>query len=68
MSEELKPCPFCGGVVRLNVGFAGSKSIVCDRCGAEVFFRSLLRPHLVCDKPIEHWNRRAEVGNDADAD
>lgn len=58
---KLKPCPFCGGVVRLNVGFAGSKSIVCDQCGAAVFFRSLLRPQPMSDNPIVQWNRASKL-------
>lgn len=32
---DLKPCPFCGGDVKITIGIFGSSMIVCDKCGAE---------------------------------
>lgn len=40
MSEELKPCPFCGGEARQHAAFARGASdmvgvyVECDGCGA----------------------------------
>ncbi|MBQ9784280.1 MAG: Lar family restriction alleviation protein [Clostridia bacterium] len=55
MSEEIKPCPFCGGEAELYSG--GIKYVLCKECLA-----------TSCDfkteaEAIEAWNRRAnDVG------
>lgn len=46
MSEELKPCPFCGGDAFVFAGMVG-----CDRCGASVSAWGN-------DEAIKAWNRR----------
>ena len=54
MSEELKPCPFCGSE---NVRFEGEKhAVVCMRCKA----RGCIAPTE--DASLDMWNDRA--GND----
>lgn len=33
MSDELKPCPFCGGKAQeVNRGWSGPYSVTCQRC------------------------------------
>ena len=55
---DLKPCPFCGGDVKITIGVFGSSMIVCDKCGADVCFYGA----EVIDKAIDAWNRRNENG------
>ena len=60
MSEELKPCPFCGEPA--SSGFAkycdchGMKSgeVSCDSCGAKIDHRDSEA------EAIADWNRRTE--------
>ncbi len=58
--DELKPCPFCGGLVRKRVGFGGILLYECmnkKNCGAMVSFDSdtcAAKP----EKADEIWNRR----------
>jgi Lar family restriction alleviation protein len=51
MTEELKPCPFCGSEV---VGLYAGHRIICYRCGAE-------GPSMDDEAApnIAGWNRRA---------
>lgn len=50
MSEELKPCPFCGSE---NVRFkSGEHAVVCSRCKA----RGSIAPYE--DMSLDMWNRR----------
>ena len=62
MTDELKPCPFCGGearTYRLQYGLMKKYCIECLECGAEL-------PMMFCSedevKAIAAWNRRP--GND----
>ena len=62
MSEELKPCPFCGGkaVIHVNDGVR----VVCTKCGVST---QICADRYANGKPtgravgrvIEMWNRRA---------
>jgi Lar family restriction alleviation protein len=55
---ELKPCPFCGGTVKMEyIGFAGSMPIAfvqCPKCGACVSFKGKERVATA----VKIWNRR----------
>ncbi len=60
MSEELKPCPFCGYKL---VGYLLNSPICafkCDNpyCGAIVYFDNSAC-NLFPEKAVTHWNRRA---------
>jgi len=58
----LKPCPFCGGDVRYEVGrFVPMWFFECKHCGAVVSFNNdYINTHT--DKAVDAWNRRAEDG------
>ena len=53
---ELKPSPFCGGTVRIHIGFGGITYIYCD-CGAVVSFKGKESK----GKATEAWNRSADT-------
>ena len=36
--SKLKPCPFCGGNARIGANYLGQYSVLCECCGAKVFF------------------------------
>lgn len=60
MSEELKPCPFCGsddidyGI--MSGTMKGFDYIQCQNCGAEI--RSINNGKYI--EAIEAWNRRVK--------
>ena len=58
--DELKPCPFCGAAVKLEVEWADALSVFyqfnCDRCGMYCFQNEIVPK----DAAIEAWNRRAK--------
>lgn len=62
---ELKPCPFCGGNVRMMHDADGTPNGIHCKCGA--YTRFLFMPKIigetfgdVQDRIIERWNSRAE--------
>ena len=63
MSEELKPCPFCGGEARIDSTPYGSKVriywVLCEDCGAED--GSILDSQKEAKKS---WNTRADTEKD----
>lgn len=64
MSEELKPCPFCGGVdVKLRQHLATNMSWVsCTECGLEAPSET----GWTDDISIEYWNTRSDAAKDAE--
>jgi Lar family restriction alleviation protein len=55
---ELKPCPFCGGKIKIHIGIGMLRFFTCDKCGAVVSFNSDFcnkHPH----EAENAWNRRA---------
>lgn len=55
MPNELKPCPFCGGISVFNTLNSGETVfVVCMKCGV----RTLDYEHT--ERAREDWNRRAE--------
>ena len=73
MSEELKPCPFCGGEAELDTsqayralsgGALGFRAVVyCARCGADMGFCYEDAPGTpredIVNQVVDDWNRRA---------
>lgn len=60
MSNDLQPCPFCGGTARFNETEDGGHFIECTKCRSS----TCLRYSLMDDaKPLlaESWNRRAQL-------
>lgn len=65
MTEELKPCPFCGGEVRARTGVGNIHFFECTyaRCGAVISFRGTKRTSdgtYEAENPRENYNRRAD--------
>ena len=60
-SEELKPCPFCGGEARIACGKKYNRRVFCTECGA--------LSDLYDDEPAARaaWNRRAPQAANMDA-
>lgn len=66
MSNDLQPCPFCGGTARFNETEDGGHFIECTKCRSS----TCLRYSLMDDaKPLlaESWNRRAQLAAAAPA-
>ena len=58
MSEQLKPCPFCGGKVKMVNGIIARTIVfICEKCGADVMFFGAEKNK---DKAVKAWNRRVE--------
>ena len=54
MSDDLKPCPFCGGEAEWKSGGPGCAWVSCKKCPAETGDGSI--PRI-----IAAWNRRADT-------
>lgn len=53
MSEELKPCPFCGGK-NMRIWNTSTPRVSCDDCLANTAYGETK------EEAIEQWNRRAD--------
>lgn len=53
---ELKPCPFCGGHVRIGANYLGQYNVLCADCGVMVWLGAY-------DAKTAHkkWNRRSNI-------
>ena len=61
MTNDLRPCPFCGGEAHAALAaYAGGATahVVCDACGAKVYGYG--RDERGLRDAVERWNRRAE--------
>lgn len=59
MAEKLKPCPFCGGEVKISiipVRRRRTVMFICHKCGANVNFFGA----EYGQDAAEAWNRRAD--------
>lgn len=59
MSDELKPCPFCGGEAFIEV-FSDHEYVACDHkknCIVEP--DTWLKSDMTIRKQVNAWNRRA---------
>ena len=62
MSEELKPCPFCGGEARaFRCEESGTFDVQCQQCGAIPFIGSRTSERKTMADVIAAWNARAAV-------
>lgn len=61
MSKELKPCPFCGGEVRMDdeqiTATITVDYFICEKCGATVHFEYADSTA----ETIEAWNTRKPI-------
>ena len=61
MTNDLRPCPFCGGEAHAALAAYASGAtahVVCDACGAKVYGYG--RGERGLRDAVERWNRRAE--------
>lgn len=62
MSNELKPCPFCGGEARaFRCEESGTFDVQCQQCGAIPFIGSRTSEKKTMADVIAAWNARAAV-------
>lgn len=70
VKKELKPCPFCGGKIKLDED--DFYMFCCDKCGAGITFAKELEDGTATDcnkkESIEKWNRRANEPTAYDPD
>ena len=56
MSDELKPCPFCGGEAEFEYYWWQETVVIkCPKCGASS------EPQFYENEAIEAWNKRVET-------
>ena len=65
MSDELKPCPFCGGeAMAFRCEESGTFDVQCQQCGAIPFIGSRTSEKKTMADVIAAWNARAAVADE----
>ncbi|MBR1436961.1 MAG: Lar family restriction alleviation protein [Synergistaceae bacterium] len=54
MTEQLRPCPFCGGEARIFYPDCTFPSVGCRKCG------TVSSRYVYMQEAIDAWNRRKE--------
>jgi Lar family restriction alleviation protein len=57
-NRELKPCPFCGGKVKIGTNFENQHYVLCLKCEGIFWVGKSWDEKSV----IASWNRRADDG------
>lgn len=61
MTDELKPCPFCGGKASIDRGSNGTlKGIACQECFLVMEAANVYPKWHTLDDLIARWNARAD--------
>ena len=64
MSDELKPCPFCGSTPKYL--YNPAYDVHCIWCPNKMCgVRPDVDSHVSKDQAVENWNKRAEADTDA---
>lgn len=61
--EELKACPFCGGIPKMSQGRFNGKDtsyVMCSECGARGEFFVMSPKYASDERAAEAWNRRTK--------
>lgn len=71
MSDNIKPCPFCGGEAELDTRLhyrdlrhgvvERAVSVYCRQCSAEITVCVPDVPDITGEQVIEMWNKRSDI-------
>ena len=61
MSEELKPCPFCGGKAEIIIFNTGTVTVGCTNEECDI---TMGKAFFTDEEAIRHWNRRTNNETD----
>lgn len=62
-NKDIRPCPFCGGVAKLEKNVR-SACVVCTKCGAQSKLITIQIDICATDEAKRQWNRRVPVVRD----